>query len=462
MKRVSAFYPILLVIFPILSLYAYNIEEVSARDLAFPLLIAIAGVLILLLLLRLVIKSRNKIALVVTWLVVLFFSYGYVRDVVFDDAKVSLKPNVILLSVWFVLLIIEVFLVLRARRDFDVFTKFLRAATIALVVVVVVFVGVGVVGLERVERGETGETVAVADSPDIYYIVLDMYTSNNALRELLDYDNSEFTDSLADKGFFVAVESHSNYRTTYISTASCLNMDYLSRDRSVLEAFGMVEDSEASRFLRARGYRYVYVSGGVDFRNMKRYADVRTYKGAFGFGISAFLEGLCDTTVLAPFARALGGLYGANAVLYAFDALAKIPNIEESTFVYAHVLCPHPPWFFTVDGPRDLNIFGPSQDEMVKEGYLGNLEYINMRVDALIDGILSKSDIPPIIILQGDHGLWWVEEQTQHYEILNAYYLSDGGSTLLYNSISPVNSFRVIFNHYFGTDYKLLEDRREE
>ena len=43
--------------------------------------------------------------------------------------------------------------------------------------------------------------------------------------------------------------------------------------------------------------------------------------------------------------------------------------------------------------------------------------------------------------------------------IFNAYRLPPDGNKLLYDSITPVNSFRLIFNYYFGTDYELLSDR---
>jgi hypothetical protein len=43
--------------------------------------------------------------------------------------------------------------------------------------------------------------------------------------------------------------------------------------------------------------------------------------------------------------------------------------------------------------------------------------------------------------------------------ILNAYYLPLKDCDLVYDSITPVNTFRVIFNCYFGTNYKLLEDK---
>ncbi len=44
-------------------------------------------------------------------------------------------------------------------------------------------------------------------------------------------------------------------------------------------------------------------------------------------------------------------------------------------------------------------------------------------------------------------------------KILNAYFLPGGDQRSLYPSISPVNSFRVIFNTYFEADYPLLADR---
>jgi hypothetical protein len=38
-------------------------------------------------------------------------------------------------------------------------------------------------------------------------------------------------------------------------------------------------------------------------------------------------------------------------------------------------------------------------------------------------------------------------------------YLPNGGAASLYESITPVNSFRVVLNHYFETRYSMLPDR---
>lgn len=113
-----------------------------------------------------------------------------------------------------------------------------------------------------------------------------------------------------------------------------------------------------------------------------------------------------------------------------------------------------------------------------KEQYLNQLAFVNKKVEGLIDEILSKSEIPPIILLQGDHGSAstfgdsnsadWDGVDWEHpteimlrerMRILNAYYLPGQGSALLYDSITPVNTFRLIFNSYFDSNYQLLDDR---
>ena len=43
--------------------------------------------------------------------------------------------------------------------------------------------------------------------------------------------------------------------------------------------------------------------------------------------------------------------------------------------------------------------------------------------------------------------------------ILNAYYFPDGDYGSLHPDISPVNSYRVLFNKYFGAEYPILPDR---
>jgi hypothetical protein len=115
---------------------------------------------------------------------------------------------------------------------------------------------------------------------------------------------------------------------------------------------------------------------------------------------------------------------------------------------------------------RDGEAVGGSAASANPEAYLNQLAWTNKMLEWVIDSLLSAEDYSPIIIIQGDHGEGWIDIDLNYddqlrrvFPIMNAYRLPDGGDRLLYPSISPVNTFRVIFNNYLGADFDLLEDR---
>jgi hypothetical protein len=139
-------------------------------------------------------------------------------------------------------------------------------------------------------------------------------------------------------------------------------------------------------------------------------------------------------------------------ILYILDTLPKVPRLPAPKFVFAHIVSPHSPYIFGPDGEETQNA---DLDTIV--GYTNQVTYLNKRILPIIDEIISASETPPIIILQADHG-WARDEPERRMRILNAYYLPGSGDELLYKSVSPVNTFRLIFNHYFEADFPLLDD----
>ena len=89
----------------------------------------------------------------------------------------------------------------------------------------------------------------------------------------------------------------------------------------------------------------------------------------------------------------------------------------------------------------------------------------------MVDKILEQSDSQPIIIIQSDHGSGFpysvsdlspnndVQFKRNRMRNLSAFLLPEKNNEMIYQNISNVNTFRVIFNLYFNTDYKLLEDK---
>jgi hypothetical protein len=131
--------------------------------------------------------------------------------------------------------------------------------------------------------------------------------------------------------------------------------------------------------------------------------------------------------------------------------LERLPATPGPIFVFAHIVSPHKPFVF---GPNGEPV-AEGIDE--KTAYRDQVTYLNSRILPLLQKIISNSPTPPIIIVQGDHG--GIETAgEERMAILNAYYLPEGGNQILYETITPVNSFRLILNHYFGASYEALED----
>jgi hypothetical protein len=88
-------------------------------------------------------------------------------------------------------------------------------------------------------------------------------------------------------------------------------------------------------------------------------------------------------------------------------------------------------------------------------------------VEEVVGGILSRSDIEPIIIVQGDHGTRSSNidldkaGEPPFFErggILNAIYLPADCRSSLYPTMTPVNTFRLVFNECLGTQFQMEED----
>ena len=89
--------------------------------------------------------------------------------------------------------------------------------------------------------------------------------------------------------------------------------------------------------------------------------------------------------------------------------------------------------------------------------YREELIFMNKMLRKTIDTILAQSSKPPIIILQSDTGPFtYFSYFKEAFSILNACYLPYGGDKYLSDSFSSVNTYRIIFNHYFKTDFELL------
>jgi hypothetical protein len=491
-RRPFPLHHFLFALVPTLFLYSYNGSKIpiAPAELLLPIALSLTAALVLWLLLWLVLGNSRRAALVFTIFLALFFNYSRVLGAFGPDMPQEF-PRI---GAAVILLLGIIFFGL-ARREFSGLTIFLNLASLALVIINLV------VGFPALKRSRTASlnatriaTTQATDMPDIYYITLDGYARADLLNSVYGYDNSEFTGWLEAHGFRVASRSRSNYSQTYLSLASSLNMTYLdstvrtlgpeSENRSGLVR--MIGNCRVVKELRQRGYTIVSFASGYTGTNLAN-ADVH-----FGprWALSEFQNVLVSTTALPlildrVLKKTQSDLH-RERILYAFEHLPDAARLKHPVFVFCHILSPHPPFVFGAQGektePQSYSTMteGGSFQTVDKarvraeyvEKYRAQLQFINASAKTMIERILAASPQPPVIILQADHGpgsvLNWDDPEPEdlagRFAILNAYHIPgqssiDNRQSTIPESITPVNSFRIVFKQLFGSDYPLLTDQ---
>lgn len=499
MKRSVAVHPFLFATFPIVFSLANNMDQFLVKVSIGPLLVVLAVVLLCWALLGLLLRNWAKAGLIISLLLLLFFSYEAVyyemRSYALAAGLSRIGARKALLAAWVILLVAGSCWLARARRDFRNLTTIANVISACAVGISLVNIGVYELRTGSISSGDALASVITdpkdlpqsASLPDIYYLIVDGYGSSSILEEIYDLDNAPFLDHLAGMGFYVASESRANYCQTALSLASSLNMQYLD---GLAERVGpdhgrrapllrLVHDNEVLAFVKEHGYVTVVFASGwsiTDIRGTDIYMSPR-------WSPDEFQTALLDMTPIPFVIDQLGGV-GAydlhrERILYTFDHLADFTDEDSPVFVFAHVMIPHPPFVFGAHGeetnpdhPYSLNDAnsligkrGFTRDEYV-EGYRDQVMFVNTKLESALEAILSQSSEPPVIILQADHGpgslLDWEDPQNTYLQermsILNAYYFPNVDYGQLYDGITPVNTFRAAFNLYFGTDLDLLSD----
>ena len=478
----------LFALFPILFLYSKNVGETRLSELLWPLAVILAVVVLVASLLSLIVQNREKVYLAITVFLILFFSYGQLLAVFagtdLSMGEGSLLSNKVLLPLWLALSTVVIFLIARTRRSLLRLTTFFNAVALVLVVTQLVVGCYAYTTRQTVTVRETGNSeivTAAEDLPDIYYIVLDGYGRHDVLREMYEYDNSNFLNSLRSKGFFVVDSSLSNYCATDQSLTATLNLDYLhnlgsfdpnSSDRMPLAE--LFADNAVCRFLKARGYGIGVFTTGL---YLTRLSEADLYFTS-GLTLSEFQNSVINMTPVAYLLRFVKSQYDMHRdrIHYVIDKLPQTHELRSPKFVLAHIMAPHPPFVFGPLGQaRDRDrafTFGDgshyyeqggNREEYIA-GYAGQAAYLSAQVEQLVEEMLRASRKPPIIIIQGDHGPgsglnWQNAGKTnlqERFSNLNALYLPGCDYSRLSRSMTPVNSFRVILNRYFGTVFEML------
>ena len=486
--------PFLFAIFPVLILLGNNIDQVVFSIAVRSLLVSILGASIVFLLFRLIFRCWSVAAVNTSVGLFLFFTYGHAYQWINSLGKPGewIGRHRFMLPFWLGLLAAGYILARSKQDQLGTIVKALNIFGLVAILLPMFPILSYLVQSRPLPSSDPripslqGDLYLSADQdpPDIYYFILDSYTRQDVLLDSFDYDNAEFLGNLEELGFYVARCSQSNYTQTNLAMASIFNLDYLQNllgESTTGEDWSRIPSFIRSNFVRSSleqlGYTIVSFETGF-YAIQWMDADVylfpprdKSLGELFNVARINDFEALLLQTTAAwalidlvdlpdQLTRILPDLNSPISVyrertLYVLDQFAndRVPSISGPKFVYVHLILPHPPYVFGPNG----EVIDEEKDDLDLEAYRDQLIYTNKRILDIVARIVRSAPKPNIIILQGDHGL--LVSPAERVAILNAYYLPDGENAWLYPSISPVNTFRGIFNQYFHADYELLEDR---
>lgn len=315
---------------------------------------------------------------------------------------------------------------------------------------------------------------------DVYVIVLDEYANADVLMNGLGFDNRPFIDSLRALGFYVPKSVSSNYTMTLFSLPSLLNAahvypaerDFGTKNGDPTLANHLLDESRVAGFFKSRGYRVVFFPSLWWTSTRVLPAADSTVRVWHGFDLDRALS----TTDFRRSVREetpidylhMDEPYDGDFIRRTLGGVARLPSVDAPVFAFAHVLSPHGPIVFD----RNCRVRPRSARNRDRIGdYTGQVLCLNRMVLATVTRLLRDSKVPPIIVLQGDHGSMIHGFRTadsaetlsataawERFGAFGAYYLPDSGAEAFGDTVTVVNVLGNVLRYYFGADLRREPD----
>ena len=500
-------YPLLVGLFPVLELFLFNIHQIPSYAILRALIASLVLIVLVWGVCLLIFRDRVKAALGASFALILVLSYGHVYDLVYRKKLlgITIGRHEYLIALWVVLILAGFIFLFRSHnlKNLNRVVYFFGAVLIVL--------NLAQIALASFQTGQepstaqnnkpqaktTANTTTLTNGVkrDVYYIIVDSHSRSDVLKGM-GLDNSNFVSQLTGLGFTVLPCAQSNYTNTERSLSSSLNMNYLptfgisdndnDENDMLAPTSALLRHSKVRQIFEQMGYKTVAFATKAPWANM---TDVDYY---FDFAkdlpvlqreeTQKFYEIFLDTTLfrvvidsqnnsyikfdnlptaVLEWIDPTAGVFSSSRYqeylsdIYSLTTLAKVPQLVPGPkFVMAHLMVTHSSLVFNRDG--SFNIENKEATD-ARGAFLDAVYYADGQLVKVARDILNQyPTVKPIIVIQADHG--WVSGPDR-VKILNALYLPDGGSSKLYPTLTPVNTFRLIMDTYFGGHFGQLDNK---
>jgi len=506
-------HPFLVAIFPTLIIYSQNIGRVEIEELILPVIIIVGPTIGLYYFLKSILKNENKSAIIVTLILIMLFSYGHIyyllNGVMIDEFDIG--KNRYLIPAFVLLLGIGIFFTIKIKTVLDNATTILNVISVVLILVAIGNIGLVLADTdsggnnkyegnimqelfyERIDFSPYFEphkfSLSEEKPPDVYYLIVDEYGREDALLEYNNFDNSEFTNFLTQKGFHIAKNSFANYPMSMHSITSTMNMRYIdflsdevgekARNYKPLneKTYGLLPNNQVIKNFKDMGYKIINFNTFSTHQHELPLADLGLCDRGINLLNNKLFDTISRTTIFGYFVERLWEDEMRKSTMCSFEKFSSVEeNFEEPVFVWAHIGIPHSPYIFGPNGepitPGTPLLLTANPEHRVsgwdeKQQYIQQVQFSNKMMKKIVNEILSKEK-PVIIIFQSDHGTAWdvnwsepsKDDVWERLKNFNAIYFPDEEKRkMLKDDRTAVNTFRIVFNSYFGSNYEMLEDK---
>lgn len=439
--------------------------------------------------------ERNVASVFSVVLVAWFGLFGTLRLLVGPQLPESWSSPGLALLTWLLPAIVMGFGARRVQQLGDGVVRGLTAA-LALLVALALF------GAVRPEKHATPTpTSAVVDTrsatrPDIYLIVLDKFSSPGTMRNVYGVDLAAFVDSLEAMGFVVPERARTNYIHTELAIATLLDgrLIHETLDTVTGPPLKAIRQRAAAAYAwtvaRRHGYRTIFFPTGFPGTLDAHGADIAlaapvTPESRIGqtWLLNTPLETVrqlvcrgsaCQQSVVFPYPP-----QDAETLRWQLRTLATLPKETGPVLVVLHFLGSHEPYLFAADcSPREAwwPASEPDADSLAaRAAYGAQIRCVSSLILATVTDLITRSPVPPVILLQADHGngeiaVDFVRGITRPLEAMSserirerldvfAAYRFAGAADVVPDSITPVNILPLVFRQLFGDSASYRPDR---
>ena len=293
-------------------------------------------------------------------------------------------------------------------------------------------------------------------APNIYYIILDSFTSLTSLQKFWNYADPALETFLNQQHINYSGSAHTKFATTPQCMASYLNMYW---EQPVAEKEEIRDLYRSLQHLRYNAVLSVLRQHHYQVKNLSLFK-LGKEENFFTYFPEVSIWGNSMPFLVFRMNRKLRHSNSEleNNFSIAREVISQSRNNagnQAPVFTYAHLMLPHSRYLVDSAGFLQKNKLLPE-----KQRYLGQLQFARKTLVYLFTSIM-KNDPGSVIIIQGDHGYRGLDDprqrKTEALTMFNSLYLS--GEKLPADTLSclknPVNTFGIVFNRYFGTEIEM-------